>query len=60
MSEPIQSELRRLALELRRTSVKLETLIPLLQKAADRIDQLELDARFTQAQQFCAGVFNNN
>lgn len=53
----VQTELRNFALELRCTKMALSDLIPLLQKAADRIDQLEKDAQYTQAQQFCAGIF---
>lgn len=60
MNEPIQDGLRRFARELRRSSMSLADLIPLLQQAADRIDQLEKDAQFSQAQQHCAQVFNNN
>lgn len=56
----LQDELRRFANELRRTSMKLEDLIPLLQKAADKLDQLESNNNVTQAQAFCAQTFNKN
>lgn len=49
MNEPIQDGLRRFARELRRSSMSLADLIPLLQQAADRIDQLEKERSPTHA-----------
>lgn len=60
MSTSLQDQLRIACSELRYKSTALADFIPLLQKAADRIDQLEKDTSATQAQSFCAQVFNNN
>lgn len=59
-SQSLQTQLRNACNELRYKSMALADFIPLLQKAADRLDQLERDNQTIQAQQFCANVFNKN
>jgi hypothetical protein len=63
----LQQELRQVASDIRSGRLIAHDFVTLLERSAARIDQdekdiaqLQMDASFTKAEQFCAGVFNKN